>query len=201
MHTRDLSGAFIAMLESVGALKSGHFQLASGRHSDRYVEKFDLLRRPGETQVACSYLIELLGDMANVELVVGPTTGGILLAFEIARQLGLPAAYAERVSEGADERSFKRGARIEPGTIALVVDDVLTTGGSIRETLKALDRCGARVRAIAVLVDRSGGSVAFDAPLVPLARLSIDSWAPDACPLCREGIPLVKPGTTSHPPA
>ncbi|HYI15809.1 MAG TPA: orotate phosphoribosyltransferase [Thermomicrobiales bacterium] len=190
-------GAFLRQLEQIGALKHGHFLLASGRHSAQYVEKFDLLRQPRATERACRSLIEQLGDLAQVDLVVGPTTGGILLAFEIGRQLSLPAAYAERARDGASERAFKRGTVISPGTRVLVVDDILTTGGSVRETLAALDVAAAEVRAIGLLVDRSGGAVAFDAPLVSLATLDIETFAPEDCPLCRDQVPMTKPGSTA----
>lgn len=192
-----MSDAFLEQLRAIGALKSGHFLLASGRHSGQYVEKFDLLRNPRATESACRSLVEALGEGTDVDLVAGPTTGGILLAFEIGRQLGLPAAYAERASEGSSERAFKRGTAIEPGTRVLLVDDILTTGGSIRETLAALERVKADVRAITVLVDRSGGAVSFGPPLTPLASLSIETWAADDCPLCRAGVPLTKPGSTA----
>lgn len=192
--------AFLRELESIGALKTGHFLLASGKHSDRYIEKFDLLRNPVATERACSAMIGLLGGQ-QFDLVVGPTTGGILLAFEIARQLGLPAAYAERARDGASARAFKRGTCIDAGARALLVDDILTTGGSIRETLAALDEWRADVRAIAVLVDRSGGSVRFGPPLTALASLRIDTWEPERCPLCRAGAVLEKPGTTVNPGA
>jgi orotate phosphoribosyltransferase len=191
--------SFLDALREVGALKEGHFLLSSGRHSDQYVEKFDLLRNPGATQHACSALIGRLGALADVELVVGPTTGGILLAFELARQMGLPAAYAERAGEESSDRVFKRGTIIEAGTRVLVVDDILTTGGSVRATLDALKVHAADVRAIAMLVDRSAGAVEFDVPLVSLASLLIDSWEPETCPMCAGGIPLVKPGTTPLP--
>jgi len=189
--------AFLSQLEAIGALKHGHFLLASGRHSAQYVEKFDLLRQPRETENACRDLIERLGDLTQVDLVVGPTTGGILLAFEISRQLGLPAAYAERARDGASERAFKRGTFIAQGSRVLVVDDILTTGGSVRETIAALSAAGAEVRAIALLVDRSGGSVSFDAPMVSLAALNIETFAAEDCPLCRDGVPLAKPGSTT----
>jgi orotate phosphoribosyltransferase len=191
-----MTESFLAQLQEIGALKHGHFLLASGRHSDRYVEKFDLLRQPRATEQACRQLVARLGSLAEVDLVVGPTTGGILLAFEIARQLGLPAAYAERAQEGSPARAFKRGTIIEPGTRVLLVDDILTTGGSIRETLVALRAAAADVRAVAVLVDRSGGEVNFGLPLLALAQLHIATWEPEACPLCRAGRPLIKPGTT-----
>lgn len=187
---------FIQMLRDVGALKRGHFLLSSGRHSDQYVEKFDLLRQPRATEEACRQLIERLGALADVELVVGPTTGGILLAFELARQLDLPAAYAERADDGSSERVIKRGTIIAPGTKVLVVDDILTTGGSVHSTLTALQAFGADVRAVAMLVDRSAGRVDFGPPLVSLASLAIDSWPAYDCPLCAQGISLTKPGTT-----
>lgn len=192
-----MSYDFLAALKDVGALKQGHFLLASGRHSDAYVEKFDLLRQPRATERACTALIERLGAHAAVDLVVGPTTGGILLAFEIGRQLGLPAAYAERVTEGGAERAFKRGTVIEPGTRVLVVDDVLTTGGSVRETLAALDKVDTRVEAIALLVDRSTTPLGLTPPLISLGRLDIASWPADECPLCLAGQPLHRPGTTA----
>lgn len=191
---------FLRELEAIGALKSGHFLLASGKHSAQYVEKFDLLRNPRATESACATLIELLGDL-EVELVVGPTTGGILLAFEIGRQMGLPAAYAERVAEGGSERVFKRGTTLEPGSKVLLVDDILTTGGSVRETLAALASWQADVRAVAVLVDRSGGIVDFGVPLIALTSLQIETFDASTCPLCATGSPVVKPGTTTPPMA
>lgn len=190
--------AFLRQLEAIGALKQGHFLLASGRHSARYVEKFDLLRQPRETESACRALIERLGDLVDVDLIVGPTTGGILLAFEVGRQLGLPAAYAERVGDGANTRAIKRDTFIAPGSRVLIVDDILTTGGSVRETLDALKPWRVDVRAIAVLVDRSGGSATFQAPLVSIAALDIETFAPADCPLCLDGIPVVKPGSTAQ---
>src|SRR6185312_282521 len=187
---------FDSLLREVGALKDGHFVLSSGRHSDRYVEKFDLLRHPSATEKACAALIERLPDLGHVDIVAGPTTGGILLAFEVARQLKLPAAYAERSEGGSLAREFRRGTSFPPGARVLVVDDILTTGGSVRETLAALEARDVQPVAVAVLVDRSGGNVAFDVPLVALSHMSIETWSPDECPLCRAGLSITKPGTT-----
>jgi orotate phosphoribosyltransferase len=187
---------FQAELRKVGALKQGHFVLSSGKHSDQYVEKFDLLRQPRATERACAELIRRLESHAAVDLVVGPTTGGILLAFEVARQLGLPAAYAERVDDGSSAREFKRGTVIDPDTRVLVVDDVLTTGGSVRSTIEALRALGAEIVAIAVLVDRSGGEAAFGCPLLSLAALEIDTWDASDLPAWLGAIPITKPGTT-----
>ncbi|MBA3414541.1 MAG: orotate phosphoribosyltransferase [Chloroflexia bacterium] len=183
-------------LREIGALKDGHYLLASGRHSGHYVEKFDLLRRPGATSEACLEIARRFeGD--GIDVVVGPTTGGVLIAFETARLLGVEAGYAERSAEGDPGRVFRRGTRFGEGSRVLVVDDILTTGGSIRETLAALEILLVEVVGVAVLVDRSGGKVGFGIRLEALARLDIPTWEPAGCPLCAGGTPLVKPGTTA----
>lgn len=192
----DRTADVLKHLRRVGALKEGHFLLASGRHSNQYIEKFDLLRQPRETEAVCGYIVDQFRDQ-EIDVVAGPTTGGILLAFEVARQLGITAAYAERIAEGMPGREFRRGTRFTPGQRVLVVDDILTTGGSVRETLAALSREPVVIVAISVLVDRSGGRVTFgEIPLVPLVTMDIESWEPELCRLCSAGIPLVKPGTT-----
>jgi orotate phosphoribosyltransferase len=189
----DLEG----LLREVCAVKEGHFLLASGRHSDRYVEKFDLLRNPGVTERCLGVLAEILRG-ERIDVVVGPTTGGILLAFELARQLGVPAAYAEPRSDGGLGREFRRGTRFAPDARVLVVDDILTTGKSLRETLAALQAHHVNVALIAVLVDRSGGGSAhLGYPLRALATMDIATWETAECPLCRQGIPLIKPGTSA----
>lgn len=190
--------AVLHRLRAIGALKEGHFLLSSGRHGDRYVEKFDLLRRPRETQAVCAGFVDRFRD-AGVDAVVGPTTGGIILAFEVARQLGVAAAYAERDDEGGAARSIRRGTTLATGARVLVIDDILTTGGSVRETLAALAAFPVEVVAVAVLVDRSGGTVAFGPPLMALAELDVATWDAADCPLCAAGEPLVKPGTAAAP--
>lgn len=186
-------------LRSVGALKEGHFLLASGRHSDRYVEKFDLLRNPVATSEVCRGFAERFRSQ-RIDVVAGPTTGGVILAFEVARQLGVASAYAERRADGAAGREFRRGTLFTPGHRVLVVDDILTTGGSVRETLQGLAEHPVEVVAVAVLVDRSGGRVGFDVPLAALTTLDVATWDADGCPLCAQGEPLVKPGTTTVMP-
>ena len=186
----------LKLLEESGAIQHGHFLLSSGKHSDRYVEKFHLFRNPAVTSRICEGFAERFRDL-GADTVVGPTTGGILLAFEVARQLGIAAAYAERASEGSLAREFRRGTTFAPGVRVVVVDDILTTGGSVRETVVALEALGVDIAAIGVLVDRSGGTVQFgDYPLYSLVSMSVDAWPADACPLCREGVMLTKPGTT-----
>ncbi|MHB8644813.1 MAG: orotate phosphoribosyltransferase [Thermomicrobiales bacterium] len=184
------------VLRAAGAIKQGHFLFSSGLHGDTYVEKFDLLRNPRATEQICRGFVRAFAD-AGVDVVAGPTTGGILLAFETARQLGVAAAYAER--EGETGRAFRRGTTFVPGTRVLVVDDILTTGGSVRETLAALAVHDVTVVGIGVLWDRSGGKVDFGVPLVALNAEEIAAYPPDQCPLCAAGIPLVKPGTTAKP--
>jgi orotate phosphoribosyltransferase len=187
----------LATLRQVGALKEGHFLLSSGRHGDQYIEKFDLLRRPRETEAVCRGFTERFAD-ERIDVVVGPTTGGIILAYEVGRQLGIAAAYAERMSDGTAGREFRRGTTFDEGQRVLVVDDILTTGGSVRDTLSALRKLPVEVVAVAVLVDRSGGRVSFgDVPLVALATVDVASWDAADCPLCRGNLPLVKPGTST----
>ena len=194
------SGDVLEMLRSAGSLKDGHFLLSSGRHSGQYIEKFDLLRRPDATSMVCSLIADRFRPEC-IDVVVGPTTGGIILAFEVGRQLNVRAAYAER---GEDGREFRRGTTFARNARVLVVDDILTTGGSIRETLNALFRYPVEVVGVAVLVDRSGSKVEFGVPLSALGSLNIPTWDADDCPLCRAATPLVKPGTTPEalaPPA
>jgi orotate phosphoribosyltransferase len=189
----------LQQLEESGALKKGHFLYASGKHGDTYVEKFNLLRNPAATSEVCQHFADRFRD-ERIDVVVGPTTGGILLAFETARQLGVSAAYAERKSDGDAGREIRRETTFEPGSRVLVVDDILTTGGSVRETLVALEEHPVEVVAVGVLVDRSAGATTFgDVPLVAIVSRKFDAWDADRCPLCAQGVPLVQPGTTAQP--
>ena len=185
----------LGTLRASGALKQGHFVLSSGRHSDQYIEKFDLLRQPRATSEACRMISDRFRN-ERIDVVVGPTTGGVILAFEVARQLGVAAAYAERSESSDAGREFRRGTTFSSGSRVLVVDDILTTGGSLRETLEALSDPSIEIVAVAVLVDRSGGGVDLGAPYVALATMDIATWDVTECPLCRSGEPIVKPGTT-----
>lgn len=187
----------LATMQANGALKHGHFLYASGRHGEIYLEKFDLLRNPAATVEVCQGFAGAFRDQ-RIDVVVGPTTGGIILAFETARQLGVRAAYAERASDGSPGREIRRGTTFEPGSRVLVVDDILTTGGSVRETLEALAQHPVDVIGIGVMVDRSAGQTTFgEIPIHALASNEFASWPAEECPLCAAGVPLVKPGTTS----
>ena len=186
------------LFEESGALLDGHFLLASGRHSGQYLEKFHLLRQPVLTSRLCEEFTARFRD-ERIDVVVGPTTGGILLAFEVARQLGVRAAYAERSADDSARREIRRSTVFAPGSRVLVVDDILTRGGSMRETLAALAPHPVEIVSVAVIVDRSGGTVDFGVPLTALATVDIETWEPSDCPLCAAGVPLVKPGTTAIP--
>ena len=179
------------------ALREGHFILASGRHSPLYLEKFQVLQHPADTVRLCA-AIAFWARSLGVDTVAGPTTGGIILAHEVARQLGVRAIYAER-REGAAGREFRRGFALAPGERVLVVDDIMTTGGSVQETIAAVRAAGGTVAGASVLVDRSGGAADLGVPVHSLWRLEIPTYAPAECPLCAKGIPVTHPGTTPAP--
>ncbi len=175
-------------LEQRGAMLEGHFQLASGRHADLYIEKFRILQWPDLTGELCGEMAERFAD-AGANVVAGPTTGGVILAFEVARRMELKAIIAERKEEG-EGREFRRGFELGPDDRVLVVDDVLTTGGSVRDTVEAVRERGAEVVGVGVMVNR-GASPDFGAPLHACLEVQVASWEPGDCNLCRESVPLV----------
>ena len=179
------------IFEKAGAVLKGHFLLTSGLHSPVYWEKIRVLQFPAYTEQLCGMIASHFRNQ-NVQLVAGPTTGGIIIAHEVARQLGTRAIYAER--EGTAARTFRRGFTITPGERVLVVDDVLTTGGSIQEVISAVTNQGGAVIGIGIFVDRSEESIDFGVPLFSCHRAKTQTYTPENCPLCAEQIPLVKPG-------
>ncbi len=183
-----------AIFREAGAFLEGHFVLASGKHSSRYLEKFAVLRWPRRTESLCVAIVEWARTL-DVATVAGPTTGGIILAHEVARQLAVRAAFAERREAGRG-RVFRRGFELARGERVLVVDDIMTTGGSVQETIDAVRASGALVAGVAVLVDRSGVTASLDVPLHALWRIEIPTYPPDRCPLCASGVPATHPGTT-----
>ena len=179
------------MFEKTGAVLKGHFLLASGRHSSVYWEKFRILQHPNYVNRLCSLIADHFRGQ-GIDLVAGPTTGGVILAFEVARQLSTRAIYAERaVTEG---RTFRRGQTINPRERVLVVDDVLTAGGSIRDVITAVTDLRGDVVGVGVLVERSEKSIDFGAPLFSCLRTIAETYSPEVCPLCAAQLPLVKPG-------
>ena len=185
------------IFRDVGALREGHFLLSSGKHSSMYLEKFWVLQWPKKTELLCGGIVERIRD-ERIATVAGPTTGGIILAHEVARQLGVRAVYAEREERGS-ARVFRRGFQIARDERVLVVDDIMTTGGSVQETIDAVRTSGGEVIGAAVIVDRSGGDAEIGVPLHALWSLDIPTYAAQECPLCDRGIALVKPGTTPAP--
>jgi orotate phosphoribosyltransferase len=182
------------IFRDAGAFREGHFALASGKHSPRYLEKFQVLQWPVRTAALCADIAEWASRIGP-RTVAGPTTGGIILAHEVARQMELRAVYAERKESGGG-REFRRGFQLATDERVLVVDDIMTTGGSVQETIDAVRTTGAQVVGAAVLVDRSGGAAKLDVPLRALWTLDIPTYAPGDCPQCANGVPVSKPGTT-----
>jgi orotate phosphoribosyltransferase len=176
-----------------GAMLKGHFKLTSGRHSDVYFEKFTILRQPPYVERLCAMMAGMFRDQ-QVGLVVGPTTGGVLIAYEVAKQLGVDSIYAEAGDDGKS-RIFKRGFSIDPGTRIIIVDDILTTGRSVREVIDLCEGYEAEIIGLGLLLDRSGGKTTFDYPLKSLATVSADSWEPAVCPLCAEDVPITQRGS------
>jgi orotate phosphoribosyltransferase len=181
----------IHLFEESGALLTGHFKLTSGRHSDVYYEKFTLLKQPTMCTRICEEMASRFKKQ-NIETVVGPTTGGIIIAYDVARYLGAEALYAEAGDNG---RLFKRGFSLDKGQRVLIVDDVLTTGRSVQEVIDLVVSYQAAIVGLGVMLDRSDGSATFDYPLTALATVSAKSWDPSNCPLCQKGIDITQRGS------
>ncbi|MDN4594998.1 orotate phosphoribosyltransferase [Polycladomyces subterraneus] len=178
-------------IQRTGVLKEGHFLLSSGRHSAQYMQCAQLLQHPEEAEQAGRALANLFRD-EKVDLVIGPALGGVIIAHEVARALGVRCLFAERQN---GEMTLRRGFKIQPGERVLIVEDVVTTGGSVMEVVRLVQAAGGRVVGIGSIVDRSGGSTPFDVPYRALLPYEIPSYNPEACPLCKEGIPAIKPGS------
>lgn len=179
------------LLEDSGAILRGHFLLSSGRHSDVYFEKFRVLEQPHVLSALCREIAHHF-DSHEFDFVAGPLTGGIIIAFEVARQMELPAVYVE--SEGG-RKALRRGKTLPPNSRVLVVDDVLTTGLSVKETIQAIEEAGAHAAGVAVLIDRAQGTIDFGAPYFAAYRVEAQSYAPDELPADLAALPLTKPGT------
>ena len=181
------------LLIETSAIMEGHFLLTSGLHSPRYGEKFNVLQKPGYTEKLCRAMAEKFKD-ANIETVVGPVTGGILLAHETGKALGTRAIFTEREN---GKMTFRRGFTLHEGERVLIVEDIVTTGGSIREVIDVVKEHGGIPVAVSMLVDRSGGKATFgDVPSTALLHMDVQTYQPDECPLCKQGIPMTKRGRT-----
>jgi len=186
----------LQIFKDSGALLEGHFLLASGYHSAVYLEKFQVLQFPRYVERLCQDIAERFAA-DEVQVVIGPTTGGVLLAYEVAKNLGVRGIFAERGDDGQG-RVLRRGFEIKEGENVLLVDDILTTGGSIRDTMQVVEGYGGNLVGIGVLADRSGGTVNFGVPLEALLRLDVEKFAPDALPDWLAAIPLTERGSTHH---
>jgi len=186
-----------AILTEAGVYREGHFVLTSGRHSGQFFLLPHLFQFPHLTERICADLAALW-DGVEIDTVVGPATGGIVLAYEVARQLairrggqGPRAIFTEKTEEG--KMALKRQWTLQPGERVLMVEDAVSTGGSVVKAVEAVTQYGPSIVGVTCIADRSGGAVDFGAPLRALLTLQVESWLPEECPLCRDGVPLVKP--------
>ena len=181
----------LALYEQSGGLLRGHFLLASGLHSDIYLQSAKVLEDPRRAEVLCRELARpFRGD--RVQVVVAPAIGGILVGHEVARALGARALFAERE---AGTMRLRRGFEISQGERCLVVEDVITTGGSTREVMRVVEEAGGVLVGVGALIDRSGGTAVFPVKKAALATITVPTYKPEDCPLCKNGTPAIKPGS------
>ena len=185
------SESVLDLFRRVGALLDGHFKLTSGLHSAGYLQSALVLQHPREAEAMGAAIAQRVFNL-GADTVLSPALGGIVIGQEVGRGLGLRAIFAER----QDGRlALRRGFTLTPGEKVLVVEDVVTTGGSTRETIDVARAAGAEVVGAASIIDRSGGNQGLDVPYVALATITVPTYQPDACPLCAAGQPVVKPGS------
>jgi len=188
----------LTLLRESGAMLEGHFLLSSGRHSDRYFQCAKLLQYPDKAAAALASVAEKIkSDMQagklEINAVVGPAMGGIVVAYELGRQLGLPAFFTERDDTGT--MVLRRGFEVQPGHKILITEDVVTTGKSFGECAAALESLGAKITALACVVDRRQAGIEVPWPFYPACKVNATNWEADSCELCKKGIPAVKPGS------
>jgi orotate phosphoribosyltransferase len=183
--------AFLDVFREHSAVLEGHFILSSGLHSNQYVQCALVLQHPRVASLLCSQLADRLRYLQPAA-VAAPALGGILVAHEVARALGARAIFTERQ---AGSMVLRRGFTLEPGEPTLVVEDVVTTGLSTRETIDCVEKAGGKVLGTGALIDRSGGEADLGLPHAALITLKIQNYPPEDCPLCRAGIPAIKPGS------
>lgn len=192
-----LPGTVQRMLESSAALLTGHFILTSGRHSGNYLQCALLCARPDFCEELARGLAEKIRAALGpspCDLVIAPALGGVVIGYEVARQLGVPGLFTERDKEGV--MRLRRGFEVKPGQRILIVEDVITTGGSVLEVAKIVQQQVGKVAGYACLFDRSAGKFRPGPPVFSVAELSFPTYAPNECPLCEEGkLPAMKPGS------
>ena len=176
--------------KNTGAYLRGHFRLTSGLHSGEYLQSALVLQHPALAENLGKRLAEC---MPKGEVVASPALGGLIIGHEVARAMGARFIFTER--DQAGQMTLRRGFSVQPGERAVVIEDVVTTGGSTREVIDLLRAAGAEVLAAGSIIDRSGGSAEVGAPRVALTTLKPETWPPEECPLCRQGVPVEKPGS------
>jgi len=185
----------LSVFEKTGAYLRGHFRLTSGLHSPEYLQCAKVLQYPVHAEAFGRQLairFREMSDGQSIPLVVSPAVGGLIIGHEVARALGARFQFTEREN---GKMTLRRGFSVEAGETAVVVEDVVTTGGSSREVIEVLRDAGVKVIAAGSIVDRSGGQADIGVPRTALTVLSVTTWAPEVCPLCRQGLPVVKPGS------
>ncbi|MDD2485743.1 MAG: orotate phosphoribosyltransferase [bacterium] len=174
-----------------GVLQEGHFRLTSGYHSPQYMQCAQLLQYPVEAGLLCSEIAVRFKE-EEVDVVMGPAVGGIIVAYEIARAIGCRSLFCEREN---GQMALRRGFHLAVGERVLVVEDVVTTGGSVSEAMKLVRQADAKLVGVGLLVDRSAGKVDFGVKTEALLKMSIEKYPPEDCPLCKQGLPVIKPGS------
>ena len=185
------SSAVLSLFRESGALHEGHFKLSSGLHSPGYLQSALVLQHPMHAEALGRALGELLRDLHGT-VVLSPALGGLIIGHEVGRALGVRAIFAER-QDGA--LSLRRGFSLSTDDRVLVIEDVVTTGGSTRETMAVATAAGATVVGAGAIIDRSGGSPGLDVPFRALVTLTLPTYPPESCPLCQAGDPIMKPGS------
>lgn len=185
------SDAVIKNYEEHGALLRGHFLLSSGLHSDAYLQSELIMQDPANAKKVISGLKDVLKDL-DFTTIVSPAIGGIRFGYELASQLNKRSLFTERV-DGV--MTFRRGFTLQKGEKVIVAEDVVTTGKSTKECIKAIEDAGGVVVGIASIIDRSSGKAGFTVPFYTLASIEVKSYSADECPMCKEGLPCVKPGS------
>ncbi len=183
------------VLKEAGVLLEGHFKLTSGKHSNKYLQCAKIFRNTKYSEELCAALAEEYKD-AGVEVVIGPALGAVQMAYEVSRWLKCENFFAER-DDGV--MTLRRGFAIQPGQKVLVVEDVVTTGGSVREVMKIVQEAGGDIVGVGSIVDRTGGKVDFGVPYKAVISVEVESWEPEDCPLCKAGAPApIKPGSRKN---
>ncbi|MBQ2775112.1 MAG: orotate phosphoribosyltransferase [Clostridia bacterium] len=181
------------ILKEAGVLLEGHFLLTSGRHSNRYLQCAKIFRNTKYSEELCCELAQLFKE-DDVQLVIGPAMGAVQMSYEVSRHVGCENFFTERDENG--KMCLRRGFEIQPGQRVLVVEDVVTTGGSVKEVIELVKAAGGVVAGVGSIVDRTGGKIDFGVPFKAVYSADVTSWTAEECPLCKEGnIELVKPGS------